>query len=132
MKMVRSSTGLLFTLLACGCFVLAQDTQPATLQPSTSQPTIQQDPPASTTQPASSPAAADPAASPATDPAPAATAPAPTPVSIPAQSMAPAPPAATLNEVLDRVVQREHFFMAQMRHMHPMVETYLQDLKNGE
>ncbi len=41
-----------------------------------------------------------------------------------------APPAATLNNVLDRVVQREHFFMAQMRHMHPLVETYLQDLKN--
>ena len=47
-----------------------------------------------------------------------------------AQSPAPPPPAAaTLNEVLDKVVQREHFFMAQMRHMHPMVETYLQDLK---
>ena len=45
----------------------------------------------------------------------------------PAQS---APPAATLNDVMDRVVQREHYFMAQMRHMHPMVETYLQDLKN--
>jgi hypothetical protein len=28
------------------------------------------------------------------------------------------------------MVQREHLFMAQMRHMHPMVETYLQDLKN--
>lgn len=41
-----------------------------------------------------------------------------------------APPAATLNDVVDRVVQREHYFMAQMRHMHPMVETYLQDLKN--
>jgi hypothetical protein len=41
-----------------------------------------------------------------------------------------APPAATLNDVLDRVVQREHYFMAQMRHMHPMVETYLQNLKN--
>ena len=41
------------------------------------------------------------------------------------------PPAAvTLNDVLDRVVQREHLFMAQMRHMHPLVETYLQDLKN--
>jgi Peptidase family M48 len=41
------------------------------------------------------------------------------------------PPAAmTLSDVLDRVVQREHLFMAQMRHMHPMVETYLQDLKN--
>ncbi len=40
------------------------------------------------------------------------------------------PTAVTLNDVLDRVVQREHLFMAQMRHMHPMVETYLQDLKN--
>jgi len=44
---------------------------------------------------------------------------------------APAPQSsATLNDVLDRVVQREHYFMAQMRHMHPMVETYLQNLKN--
>jgi len=30
---------------------------------------------------------------------------------------------------MDHVVQREHYFMAQMRHMHPLVETYLQDLK---
>jgi len=36
----------------------------------------------------------------------------------------------SLNDVLDRVVQREHYFLAQMRHMHPLVETYLQDLKN--
>jgi hypothetical protein len=55
--------------------------------------------------------------------------------SSPTVSSAPAPaqaaaPAATLNDVMDRVVQREHYFMAQMRHMHPMVETYLQDLKN--
>ena len=35
----------------------------------------------------------------------------------------------TFNDVLDRIVQKEHLFMAQMRHMHPMVETYLQDLK---
>ena len=49
------------------------------------------------------------------------------------QSPAPAPAAAvTLNDVLDRMVQREHLFMAQMRHMHPMVETYLQDLKNDK
>jgi Peptidase family M48 len=40
-----------------------------------------------------------------------------------------APPPASFNEVLDRVVQREHLFMAQMRHMRPLVETYLQDLK---
>jgi Peptidase family M48 len=38
--------------------------------------------------------------------------------------------ALTLNDVMDRVVQREHYFMAQMRHLHPMVETYLQDLKS--
>ena len=48
----------------------------------------------------------------------------------PAQASDAAPPAATLNDVIDRVVQREHYFMAQMRHMHPMVETYLQNLKN--
>lgn len=49
--------------------------------------------------------------------------------STPAQAQN-APPAATLNDVVDRVVQREHYFVAQMRHMHPLVETYLQDLKN--
>src|SRR5438552_13224340 len=47
-----------------------------------------------------------------------------------AQSSDLPPSAITLNDVLDRVVQREHLFMAQMRHMHPLVETYLQDLKN--
>ncbi len=51
-----------------------------------------------------------------------------TPSAQPAESLPQA--AVTLNEVLDRVVQREHLFMAQMRHMHPLVETYLQDLKN--
>ena len=51
----------------------------------------------------------------------------------PAQSATSLPPAAlTLNDVLDHVVQREHLFMAQMRHMHPLVETYLQDLKNDQ
>ena len=42
-------------------------------------------------------------------------------------SRSPAP--TSFNEVMDRVVQREHFFLAQMRHLHPMVETYLQNLK---
>jgi hypothetical protein len=64
--------------------------------------------------------------------APAGTSPSTTqPSSAPAQAInTPAPSATTFNDVLDRVVQREHYFMAQMRHMHPMVETYLQDLKN--
>ncbi len=49
----------------------------------------------------------------------------------PAQASSALPsPALTLNDVIDRVVQREHLFMAQMRHVHPMIETYLQDLKN--
>ena len=39
---------------------------------------------------------------------------------------------ATFNDVLDRIVEREHYFLAQMRHMHPMVETYLQNLKNDK
>ena len=42
------------------------------------------------------------------------------------------PPPASFNEVMDRVIQKEHLFLAQMRHMHPMVETYLQDLKNDK
>lgn len=71
--------------------------------------------------PASAPA--QPALNPATAPSDAPGAPAQITESVP-------PAAATLNDVLDRVVQREHLFMAQMRHMHPMVETYLQDLKN--
>lgn len=47
------------------------------------------------------------------------------------QNSAPsAPPPASFNDVMDRVIQREHLFLAQMRHMRPMVETYLQDLKS--
>ena len=41
-----------------------------------------------------------------------------------------APSPSSFNDVMDRVIQREHLFLAQMRHMRPMVETYLQDLKN--
>ena len=33
---------------------------------------------------------------------------------------------------MDRVVQREHLFLAQMRHLRPLVETYLQDLKTDK
>src|SRR3984957_2601650 len=54
----------------------------------------------------------------------------PSAIAAPAQSASSLPP--TFNDILDRVVQREHLFMAQMRHMHPMVETYLQNLKNDK
>ncbi len=39
------------------------------------------------------------------------------------------PPPASFDQVMDRVVQREHLFAAEMRHMRPLVETYLQDFK---
>src|SRR5882762_1174061 len=39
---------------------------------------------------------------------------------------------ASFGEVLDRVMQREHLFLAQMRHMRPMVETYIQYLKDDK
>ena len=40
-----------------------------------------------------------------------------------------APPPASFNQVIERVIEKEHLFVAQMRHLRPMVETYLQDLK---
>jgi len=50
----------------------------------------------------------------------------------PAPDPAPAAPPSpsSFDQVMDRVVQREHLFLAQMRHLRPMVETYLQDLKS--
>ncbi len=37
--------------------------------------------------------------------------------------------AASFDQVIDRAIEREHFFVAQMRQLHPLVETYLQNLK---
>jgi hypothetical protein len=72
----------------------------------------------------------DSASSPTQSPLDTTTAPAAAPSPAPAQAQGLPSAAPTLNDVIDRVVQREHYFMAQMRHMHPLVETYLQDLKN--
>ena len=47
------------------------------------------------------------------------------PLSVPAPSSP-----VTFDQVMDKVVEREHFFNAQMRHLHPLVETYIQNLKN--
>ena len=38
----------------------------------------------------------------------------------------------SFDQVIDRAVEREHFFMAQMRQLHPLVETYLQNLKEDK
>src|SRR5208282_5406146 len=39
---------------------------------------------------------------------------------------------ASFDQVVDRAVEREHFFMAEMKHLHPLVETYLQNLKQDK
>lgn len=36
----------------------------------------------------------------------------------------------TLDQVIDRIVERQHLFIAEMRHFHPLVETYIQNLQN--
>ncbi|MGB9234795.1 MAG: hypothetical protein WCC04_10300, partial [Terriglobales bacterium] len=41
-------------------------------------------------------------------------------------------PAAGFDQAIDRTVEREHFFMAQMKQLHPLVETYLQNLRNDK
>ena len=47
-------------------------------------------------------------------------------------SPAPASEPSTFKQVVDTVVQRERFFVAQMKHFHPLVETYIQNLKGRE
>ncbi|HET9307084.1 MAG TPA: M48 family metalloprotease [Candidatus Sulfotelmatobacter sp.] len=108
MRMLRWISGLGFfsVFLFCSVATTAQDSSPSSAK-------------AALSSDAAPPAAAQPAISPIDSPA-----------LGPAQTADTPPPAATLNDVMDRVVQREHYFMAQMRHMHPMIETYVQDLKN--
>ena len=43
-----------------------------------------------------------------------------------------APAVNSFDQVIERAVEREHFFMAQMRQLHPLVETYLQNLKEDK
>jgi len=40
--------------------------------------------------------------------------------------------AASFDQVVDRSIEREHFFMAQMKQLHPLVETYIQNLKEDK
>jgi len=40
--------------------------------------------------------------------------------------------AVSFDQVIDRAIEREHFFIAQMKHLHPLVETYLQNLKDDK
>jgi hypothetical protein len=134
--MLRPPFALLtLSLVLCATSLLAQTT-PAETKPSPTTPA----------QVAPQPGTADQAATSQTDPA-ASAAPAQT---VPAQA-APAPivpdpklttrdaatqqatvAAASFDQVIDRAIEREHFFMAQMKQLHPLVETYLQNLKEDK
>jgi len=51
-------------------------------------------------------------------------------VQLPTASSAPAP--GSFDQVVDRIVEREHFFVAQMKHAHPLIETYIQNMKSDK
>lgn len=38
----------------------------------------------------------------------------------------------SFDQVIDRIVGREHIFMTQIRHLHPLLETYIQNLKDDK
>jgi hypothetical protein len=40
--------------------------------------------------------------------------------------------AASFDQVIDRTIEREHFFVAQMKQLHPLVETYIQNIKQDQ
>src|ERR1700731_747948 len=41
-------------------------------------------------------------------------------------------PRVSIDEVADRVIERERAFVAQMKHRHPIAETYIQNLKTDK
>lgn len=147
MSSLRTTFLVFVALMFSAGFVLAQ-TPASSVAPAnndSSQPAATQPVP---TQPAGTQSAATPATStagqsakdsapanpPASESAPTSDTSSSSPKNVPAElRVQPAPgplPPATFNQVIDRIVEREHFFMAQMRHMHPLVETYIQNMKN--
>ena len=38
----------------------------------------------------------------------------------------------SFDQMIDKTIEREHFFMAQMKQLHPLVETYIQNLKQDK
>jgi hypothetical protein len=42
------------------------------------------------------------------------------------------PAAGSFDEVIGRIVEREHYFNEQIRQFHPLIETYIQSLKNDD
>jgi len=60
------------------------------------------------------------------------TPPAPSPQTRDAAARPASAVATSFDQVVDRAIEREHFFTAQMKQLHPLVETYLQNLKEDK
>src|SRR5580692_3651723 len=131
-RMLRPLALFTLCLVCCATSVLSQtaDTAPAAQTPAQAVPadsTPAQTPPAETPPAQTAPAQTAPAQA-----APVQTAPTPQLSIRDAASQPAAAAAASFDQVIDRAIEREHFFMAQMKQLHPLVETYLQNLKEDK
>jgi hypothetical protein len=126
-----------FTLWNIGTVVLAVSlavgqgappAQPSDAKPSPSAPTGTA--PSTTPQTATVPATTAPAPAPPPSTSSPDAAPATTPTSTPtAAAPARSGPPPTFDQAIDLIVDRENRFVAQMQKMHPLVETYIQNMK---
>ncbi|MGO9863823.1 MAG: M48 family metalloprotease [Terriglobales bacterium] len=116
---------LMLSLVCCAAFLFAQT-------PSNQTPPAQAAP--AQVAPVTTPSAQTSAAqTPPAQTAPAQVAPAPTlPVEVPLPSQSSTGGAVGFDQVVDRAIEREHFFMTEMKPLHPLVETYLQNMKKDK
>ena len=129
-KMLRSPFAVFaLSLVCCAACLFAQTTPDQTTPAQT--PTAQPAP--AETSPAPLPAAQTPPTQAApTQAAPAPATPQPQLSSRDAGTLRASASAASFDQVIDHAIEREHFFMAQMKQLHPLVETYLQNLKEDK
>ena len=126
---------LMLSLVCCAAFLMAQtpsnQTPPAQAAPVEAPPA--QTPAAQAAPAPAAPAQAAPVEIPPAQTPPAQAAPAPAaPVEVPLPSQSSTGGAASFDQVIDRAIEREHFFMNEMKQLHPLVETYLQNMKKDK
>ncbi len=128
--MSRSPFALVAVVFFC-CFLLLSSTSLAQAAPASNAPAS--DPAAQTPPDTAAPTSTPPTQTPpAAAPAPSQPAPDPQLHTRDAAVQQATNAAATFDQVIDRAIEREHFFMAQMKQLHPLVETYLQNLREDK
>src|SRR6202162_1285614 len=121
-KMLRSPFALFaLSMVCCATSVFAQ-TSPVQTSPTETTPA--QTAPSQTAPSQAAPTQAAPTQAPPTQ-----AAPAPQFSTRDAAAQQAGAAASSFDQVVDRAVEREHFFMAQMKQLHPLVETYLKNLR---